>query len=217
MYLRDDAGNEVFFNDDWDGFGNVFYSKIEKVVPAGTYYIDVRGFQRARGAYRLEIECRSGFAGVTFNQGGCLGTNGIPLLYERFSAYGGEFFEAPALGSTFSVDLAGMPANGAGVMVVGLSDALYLGVPLPIDLGIVGAPGCLAEVSIDAQLPLSGDAQGDAVFAIEIPYIGALNGAAFYCQAAVLDLGANALNITTSNSAACVIGTEVHFVQSSFL
>ncbi len=168
VYLRDGAGNELANNDDIDGQST--YSRVQLVVPAGTYYLDVRGYQNARGAYQLTVECRSGFAGVVYRTGGCPGSNGTPLIYARYSTYGAESFEAPALGSTFSLDVAGMPQNGVGVMAAGLSDSSFLGTPLPLDLGLLGAPGCMLETSIELQSPLAADAQGDALWQIGVPY-----------------------------------------------
>jgi len=99
-------------------------------------------------------------------------------------------------------------------MAFGTSRTNYLGIPLPFDLALLGAPGCIVETSIDFQTPLAGDPAGHAVYWASVPYAPALEGASFYVQAIVVDFPANAFHLTVSNSVDCVIGAEVHFHQT---
>src|SRR5678809_1178850 len=55
----------------------------------------------------------------------------------------------PTIGGTLSTNLNNLQF-GIAVMVVGLSNTLSGGViPLPLDLGLLGAPGCPLRVSLD--------------------------------------------------------------------
>jgi len=80
----------------------------------------------------------------------------------------------------------------AGTFLIGLSDATYLGLPLPIDLEPLGmGHACALLVSVDMDITFLTDANGQ-VTAITppLPDDPALIGVEVFTQAAVFDLGA---------------------------
>lgn len=138
----------------------------------------------------------------------------IGMLTARVSTYGdgctGSSSVAPRLavsgtpqpGQTVNLDLAGGPANSVGIFVMGF----YNGMPLPIDLGIYGAPGCMQHIAVDASSGAATDAAGAALRSFTVPNSTAYNGIRLYAQWACLDLPANALGLTTSDYARVLIG-----------
>ena len=112
----------------------------------------------------------------------------------------------PSLGVTFNVELAGAVANAAALLVLGNSDAVWQGAPLPFSLAALGAPGCELLVSGDATQLVTTDGNGEASVPISVPNVTALLDAAFYEQFAVLDPAANSLGFAFSNAGAGVVG-----------
>ncbi|MEC8652774.1 MAG: M14 family zinc carboxypeptidase [Planctomycetota bacterium] len=112
----------------------------------------------------------------------------------------------PSLGVTFEVELAGAVANAAALLVLGNSDAVWQGAPLPFSLAALGAPGCELLVSGDATQLVTTDGNGEASVPISVPNVTALLDAAFYEQFAVLDPAANSLGFAFSNAGAGVVG-----------
>ena len=112
----------------------------------------------------------------------------------------------PQLGSALGLDLdAGSAAPGLAVVVVGLSRDLFNGLPLPLDLAILGAPGCNLATSVDLTTPLF-TAPGSNPYSLGIPNNPSLICAPIYQQAAIQDAAANAFGFVLSNATAAVIG-----------
>jgi hypothetical protein len=125
---------------------------------------------------------------------GCIGTNG---QRPGFALSG-----SPQLGQTQNLDLARAPANGIAFLVAGFGN----GAPFPAELGSLGMPGCYQYFSpISTQLGLT-DGSGTALSALAVPGDPSLAGVLIYAQWACLDLGANALGITTSDYARILLG-----------
>ncbi|MEZ6036431.1 MAG: PKD domain-containing protein [Planctomycetota bacterium] len=138
----------------------------------------------------------TGLAGAGFFGPGCPGTLGTP--HQHVDAF-------PQLGGSISSTFDNLPF-GLGVIVAGLSNTLSGGVvPLPADLGVIGAPGCPLRVSADATAGLSG-AGTTASFVLPVPNSIALNGALIYTQGAAFDPAANALGFTMSDAVAWTLG-----------
>lgn len=108
---------------------------------------------------------------------GCFVTSGVQLE-ERSLPYIGLPFEQAVVGAS--------PAAAVGVVAFGLSSTAWSGAPLPLDLGVVGAPSCSLLVSLDVSLPmlLSGG-QGSVTWTL--PNAPAAVGSRFYAQGVVLD------------------------------
>ncbi len=117
-----------------------------------------------------------------------------------------EVVNDPVLGASFTAELdAQLPAPIAGVMCLGLSNTVYNGLPLPLDLAILGAPGCnLAAAAESATTLLL--APGANSFSLALPNNPALSCGKFYAQAAVLDPAANAFGFVLSNAVAASMG-----------
>ncbi|HLU39063.1 MAG TPA: hypothetical protein VK081_06735, partial [Planctomycetota bacterium] len=96
------------------------------------------------------------------------------------------------LGGTMTVGMGGtvLPAYANWL---GTSNRSYLGVPLPFDLGLVGAPGCL--LGTDPALQQI----GAGPFAWPIPLVPALENEVLFTQALGLAAGANPGGFVTSD------------------
>ncbi len=92
------------------------------------------------------------------------------------------------------------------VIVVGDSDTLWNGVPLPLDLTFMAMPGCKLLATWVTQVGIFTQNGGTVVWMVTIPNSSALIGIDFYNQAWVLDAAANAQGIATSNGGKGVIG-----------
>jgi hypothetical protein len=122
---------------------------------------------------------------------GCAGTAGVPKLRHT---------SPPWVSSNFDVVLSNVPASpGLAVVLTGLSHTLNGTLSLPFDLGLIGGPGCLVHVSAElSQVAIA--AGGSAASTFAVPNNSGLLGFLIYQQAVVLDAGANALGLTTSNA-----------------
>ncbi len=92
-----------------------------------------------------------------------------------------------------------MPLN-IGLMVTGLSN------PAPLDLAVIGMPGCHLRVSAESLMTLIG-ANNQATYDLSLPSNPSLVGVALYQQALVFDSGAgNAFQAVISEAPVAVIG-----------
>lgn len=204
LYLRNSSGT-VIAQDDDGGAG--LYSRIVLQLQPGTYYLDMQSYSNNyAGGYTLDVRCGNGNgapASFTAHPGGCAGTAGTPTVSARSG-------EAPILGSTFALELAGLPGGARALPLFGLSTTRTAGgVALPIDLRSIGAPGCRLEVSPESAVNVTADNQGRATFYLPVPYDTALLGLHVHTQAVVLDPGANGLGITVSNRGELVLGSSL--------
>jgi PKD repeat protein len=137
----------------------------------------------------------TGLAGYGWFGQGCAGSLGRTSIVNT---------NEPQIGGTLTTNLDNLPF-GIAVMVIGLSNTLSGGaIPLPLDLGFVGAPGCPLRVSLDATDTVVGVAP-TASWSFAIPANPVLMGFLIYNQAAVLDT-VNAFGFVTSNAYGWVIG-----------
>lgn len=117
---------------------------------------------------------------TTFGSG-CAGSNGVPALQPQ---------NVPALGSAFRLDVVNLPAGGGvAVLVLGLSNSSWNSLPLPLDLTIIGLPGCTALCSVDFTTLLF-HASGLATWTLPVPNLPTLGGMQFFNQAVSLDAAA---------------------------
>jgi len=128
---------------------------------------------------------------------GCSGVLGEPVL----AAAPGSL---PTVGQPFTVQLANVPIPVA-LFAAGLSNTTSGGVPLPVDLGFLGMPGCPLLVD-----PMFLDLEVSASVAVshvyQVPNQSNLVGLLFYVQGFPFDGTANALGIVASNGGAGRIG-----------
>jgi hypothetical protein len=108
---------------------------------------------------------------------------------------------APLLGGSTTLTTSAILAGGLTINILSVGQ-----INPGLDLGIVGAPGCNAYVTLpeffSSLLFLS---PSDAV-TVAIPNDAALAGASVYSQSVTLAAGVNALNAITSNGVALKIG-----------
>ncbi len=169
---------------------------------AGTYLLSVltdlalapRTPPVSIGAF--EQDGASGTAIYAVFGNGCVGSAGVPS--NSISA-------PPQLGTSPVFTFGNLPPPQIAIGVFGMSNTLAGAVPLPIDLGILGAPGCPARVSLDVTLGLAG-AGGSASVVFPIANNALFLGFTFYTQALVLDPPLNALGLSTSTAAVAVVG-----------
>ena len=129
-------------------------------------------------------------AGHGFFGPGCAGSLGVS--HQTYAT-------RPVTGGTLSVNCNNLPF-GIGVMVIGTSNTISGFGPLPVDLGIVGMPGCPLRVSLDATDTVIG-AGTTATWNFAIPNNPALAGVLLYNQLAPLDPAANAFGFTLGDAA----------------
>jgi hypothetical protein len=130
---------------------------------------------------------------------GCAGSEGEPMLS---MAPGME----ANLGGTFGLDLSQLPPGQTTILLLGASNTLLGGVPLPIPLDGAGMPGCSLHVSGEIALPLA-NFSGSVHWEVVIPPLPSLVGAAFYLQALVADPPANPAGVIASAGAAVTVGS----------
>ncbi len=125
---------------------------------------------------------------------GCAGGNGIPLL----TAADGR---GPWIGESAKLVLSNLPAAlfAPAFGILGTAQGFWGGSSIPVELGGLGAPGCILQVApLDAIL-LPRTATGEAVWRVPVPNVAALIGLEFALQGLAFDLLANSLGIVLSN------------------
>jgi hypothetical protein len=135
--------------------------------------------------------------GVSAFGSGCKGKDGLaPVTGAAVS---------PAVGAgNFAIAVRNIPFLSAVLSVLGTSNQSYGGIPLPFDLGVVGAPGCQLWtnlVAMQVAVATTGAATpggGSASTPWPIPNDPTLRGGSLYFTNIVLDAAANAGGMTTS-------------------
>jgi hypothetical protein len=141
-----------------------------------------------------ELDLGAGPAYTTYGAG-CAGSGGTPAIAAQGTSL-------PRAGLNFQLNVTNLPLTAPTFLFFGVSDTSYLGLPLPLPLAGIGAPGC-SVLSSAEQLHFLTNVLGTAVWNVTIPNFP---GASFYNQAIVFDAAANPLGITTSNGGHGVIG-----------
>ena len=90
----------------------------------------------------------------------CAGSNGTPTL---------DGVSAARLCGTLRMEVRSAPAFTATLLLGGLSNTLWAGLPLPFPLDSVGAPGCAVRVDIVAVANRGADGNGVAPYSIPVP------------------------------------------------
>ncbi|MBK8095847.1 MAG: hypothetical protein IPK26_01995 [Planctomycetes bacterium] len=191
-------------NDDFNGgpYSQFTYD----ITVAGTYYVAVKGyFGTSIGNYVLDIvgptaPLPTGPTSVTIHGGGCAGSAGTPTLGVRPSTFGFTVApEKPLLGTTWTIDLANVPANAPIIRCIGLV------VVSPLDLTPFGAPGCIIEPTDVTDFGIA-EPGGYFWWQVPLPMTLSLTGLPLEQQVVVLDPAANAAGVSVSNRVACVGG-----------
>jgi hypothetical protein len=104
----------------------------------------------------------------------------------------------PALGTTFTLDAIGLPVSGLVSVLLGTSNLTWGALPLPLDLGLIGLPGCSLYTSVELATGVPNNA-GTATWSVPIPNDPSLRGLTFFDQ--VLVNAAGALSLSNASSA----------------
>lgn len=91
----------------------------------------------------------------------------------------------PVLGQNLVINVDGTQPGIPVFLAFALSDQTWLGLPLPVDLALVGAPSCFAYTSNDTNQILVSGPTGTATLTLAIPASPTLAGFAFFNQAAI--------------------------------
>lgn len=118
--------------------------------------------------------------------GACANSNG------SLSQIGSVGF--PCLGASFDVTLSGAATTAPAVLTIGGNRDNALGLPLPLDLAVVGAAGCFLFHDLAASINLASDANGCAGFPLAVPLVPALRGGHLYAQWFFFDTSLRASN-----------------------
>ena len=96
----------------------------------------------------------------------------------------------PSSATTFSTTNTAAPAR---TLYLGYSNASWMGVPLPLDLALLGVPGCFVNVSLDTALVTG----APAPVPVPIPRDPVLVGATTYYQDLLFGDPSGKLLVTT--------------------
>jgi len=116
-------------------------------------------------------------------------------------------WDRPTLGSTVEAWTINAPVP-FGAMTIGWDNTAWAGMPLPVELSVIGMPGCYVHQSQDltglavapAHVP------GILSFNLTVPYSANLNGLHVYMQSVAYAPGENAMGLITSNGVDLTIG-----------
>lgn len=126
---------------------------------------------------------------------GCAGTAGIPRL---------QTWGVPTLGDPlyFRTDQ-GTAGTAFSITILGASRTSHMGMPLPLDLGSAGMPGCALQAGLDvvAHVGVLGSPGS-----LPIPADPGLTGARLYLQSFVTAPGVNRLGFVASPPLGCRVG-----------
>lgn len=168
-------------------------------------------FDRARG----EVVLHGGMTnGAVYNQtflldtpqpatmvpygGGCIGSNGTPALAAD---------ALPWLGDWYQVSVSSVPQSTIGFLVLGFSNTLWNGQPVPVDLTAYGLPGCQAWLGPELTNTFVVQ-NGVGSWGLSICNCPFAAGLAYSLQAVVLDAGvARPVAASLSNALRATIGS----------
>jgi hypothetical protein len=139
-------------------------------------------------------------AGRVVSRGaGCNDSTSTPLTL--------SFTGCPDRGTSFGLQVETGASNQAPViLMMGLSDQNWLGIALPLDLGLFGAAGCSLYVSQELLLGPLANPGGGAGIQATVPNDPLLTRGTSYWQGLIIDPGANSFGLVTSNLLAVTIG-----------
>ncbi|MFO1052462.1 MAG: serine hydrolase [Planctomycetota bacterium] len=128
---------------------------------------------------------------------GCPGSAGTPT----HSGLG-----TPDAGQVMTLRVSNGGASTPVIALIGFSNSIWSGTPLPLSLGLLGAPACSLRVSPDVTFNAATSASGIASINLQLPDQTALIGAHLYSQFVVVAPGANGLGLALSNGLDTSIG-----------
>lgn len=105
---------------------------------------------------------------------------------------------APAIGDQFSINLSGMIPGTLGSLVLGHSSTSWGGVPLPLNLSVIGMDGCRLYTSYDDNIAFK-TGTGSWTWKVLVPISPAMFGKEFHMQGWFIDAKANRLGVGLTN------------------
>ncbi len=144
------------------------------------------------GRYIYRLYCSSGTTEASFSTvgQGCPGGNGVPLI---------GTFGSPLIGETVQVTLTQAPAQTMAVFFMGFTPNL-------IDLGVLGAPGCVLEQDVVFAHSTTTGSTGAVAYPLALPNNATLVGIPIRAQWTAVDPGANALGLIFTPGGILTIG-----------
>ncbi|MBK8978957.1 MAG: serine hydrolase [Planctomycetes bacterium] len=112
----------------------------------------------------------------------------------------------PEIGMEQRFVLGNGTSGRSAFLFLGLSKSSFNGLPLPLELGFVGAPGCRLYTGPVDTLATTVGTFGTASLAIDYPNVPALIGAQLHTQYAMLAPRSNPLGLLLTNGITTVIG-----------
>ena len=116
----------------------------------------------------------------------------------------------PYVGNVWNLTYMNLLPGAPGVAAVGSQGVggSWNGLPLPIDLSVLGAPGCAWHIDPAVFVPLVANATGTASWpTIPVPNDPSLTGQSFFDHSAWLDAQANAFGLVVGWSSRWIIGS----------
>lgn len=135
---------------------------------------------------------------TTLAGAGCAGSSGTPT----HAATG-----TPDIGSSVNYNLANAPTNTFCLAMFGFDNTTWNGLPLPVNLAIVGAPGCNLRINpVINNVGVTSVMTGSFTMPVAFANNPALVGAVLYTQYMVYDPPANAFDWTITNAVRTTLG-----------
>lgn len=112
----------------------------------------------------------------------------------------------PQIGTNFDLQLSdGLPSAPVALWF-GVSAQSWGSIQLPLDLQLIGAPGCVVRASAEVIVPLVTNTSGQSLFRIALPNDTTFVGRNFYNQAFVVDPRANTAGLAITRAGAGRLG-----------
>lgn len=130
---------------------------------------------------------------------GCAGSAGVPF----HSASG-----TPEIGQTVTYSLASARASAPAVLLLGGSSSQWNGVPLPLNLGFLGAPACSLRAAPHVLVNVVTNSSGAAARSFGIPVSTELISSGLHTQYVVFDPAANGAGLAFSRGMTTTLGGQ---------
>ncbi len=177
--------------------------------------VQVRGNSHGNAAYRSWFDAVTEVgAGRVYQFAGTTNIVFEPTSLVLSLLPDGPGFSTPRLdpvgdarpGHTFSLILRGGRALAPGVLVHGTSRDAWGGVPLPLDLTPIGAPGCRLYTDWAWNRPIGVDRAGTCRVDFAVPASPTLSGSLLHTQFLIVDPLANPFGLAVSGGGRIVVG-----------
>ncbi len=108
-------------------------------------------------------------------------------------------FDRPVVGEHIGFRAGPLPADTPCLLAIGLSRTSFAGTSLPLELDVLGLPGCVLLVSLEDTLPM-GISQGEGLRGFDLPRDSRLLGSELFLQALVPGVAtSNGLHVRIGN------------------